>query len=292
MANDLWCWGAGTGVLASRHDSATVPVRIHHGTTFSAISVGGGFACGITLTDQRLLCWGENSRGQLGTGDRTPRDAPVHVDLGAPPSRVSAGDSHVCAIASGSLYCWGNNDTGQLGLGVADTNRSTPSLISGAGVWYEVVAGGTRTCGIRGQAPEVTLCWGGTRVATDSLNSRSPVQVGVNGLRSLAVGTELSCLVELGMTARCWGRDAQLIGAGNGLYNEIATPRPLAVQRTFLEVEVGLYHGCAIDDQQRLWCWGLAHQGQLTLTEFPEVCTRSDEFYRCTGVPVAARPPE
>jgi len=80
-----------------------------------------------------IQCWGDNTFGQLGTGDLHRRgDAPGHdpVDVpfagaqasGAPHSvvRIAVGAFHTCALLENNVVnCWGYNGNGELGLGDA-----------------------------------------------------------------------------------------------------------------------------------------------------------------------------
>jgi alpha-tubulin suppressor-like RCC1 family protein len=65
-----------------------------------------------------VLCFGDNSKGQLGVqngyrASATPVYIPIHVESNA----FSAGGDHVCAIGGDAqLVCWGSNGSGQLGL--------------------------------------------------------------------------------------------------------------------------------------------------------------------------------
>ncbi len=73
-----YCWGG--GVLG---DGVTIesdaPVRVAGGLRFAGLSTGGGdFSCGRT-TQGRIYCWGWNSRGEVGTGDLTPKLVPVRL---------------------------------------------------------------------------------------------------------------------------------------------------------------------------------------------------------------------
>jgi alpha-tubulin suppressor-like RCC1 family protein len=293
-SRDLWCWGAGTGVLGDRHDSATTPVRVHPTMKFASISVGGGFACGMTAAPARAVCWGENSYGQLATGDQTASDVPRAVGGPIVFTAVVAGGTHACGTAPPGLYCWGNNYTGQLGIGTADTGRLTPAEVPIETPVLAIVAGGDRTCVLRSVSPTTlaTYCWGGTRKVEDELNSRSPRAIAFGNARLLGVGSEAVCAIDVSERVYCWGGDAQILGLGVGRYNVVTTPEPVLLDRDFEAIRVGGYHTCAIDTDGAMWCWGLAHQGQLTQTNFPESCTRSDEFYRCTGVPVRVKDPE
>src|SRR5206468_12124248 len=53
----------------------------------------------------------------------------------------------------------------------------------------------------------------------------------------------------------CWGNNfgGQL---GNGTFDAADAPRPVSTDRLFRAVSVGAYQTCAIDTEDRLWCWG------------------------------------
>lgn len=81
------------------------------------LSAGRSHACAL-FEGGAIRCWGDNSRGQLGLGDRLPRAlaAPGHgdsldaADLGAHryAVRVRASDSQTCALLdNGQFKCWG-----------------------------------------------------------------------------------------------------------------------------------------------------------------------------------------
>jgi hypothetical protein len=84
------CWGRndygqlGRGYVTKRlsvesleRDAAPTPVKTQ--LKFSAIGAGFGHVCGISLGNQEVWCWGNNSAGQLGNLSRTDSDVPVQV---------------------------------------------------------------------------------------------------------------------------------------------------------------------------------------------------------------------
>jgi alpha-tubulin suppressor-like RCC1 family protein len=73
---DLSCVLYATGQVAcGPQDGALVDVP---GVRATHISVGNAHACALT-TDQQVLCWGDNRRGQLGDGGTNPSAAPRPV---------------------------------------------------------------------------------------------------------------------------------------------------------------------------------------------------------------------
>jgi len=79
----------------------------------ASISVGPGHVCAVT-TSHAVVCWGDNSAGQLGVGTslRSAGDhlARPHVVGGLPSiASVAAGAMHTCALdLEGNVYCWGS----------------------------------------------------------------------------------------------------------------------------------------------------------------------------------------
>jgi alpha-tubulin suppressor-like RCC1 family protein len=79
-----------------------------------------------------LYSWGNNSFGQLGTGNTTNASTPAKVQLpsGVTATAAAAGTDHSLAIGSdGKLYAWGYNGNGQLGNNTV-TASLTPTLVS------------------------------------------------------------------------------------------------------------------------------------------------------------------
>lgn len=250
------CWGAnlngssGVGDTA-RHDgrasymgSNLAAVSLGTGRAPTALYVGGSHSCAI-LDDGSVKCWGQNTYGQLGIGDRNDRgdaagemgDSLPAVNLGAGRSAtsMSLGHRHSCAVLdNGSIKCWGYNWYGQLGL-ESNTDRgdqanemgdALPAINLGTGrTATQVVAGYLNTCAILDD--DSTKCWGDNTHGQLGLGDKL-----VRGNKAAQMGDALPA-VNLGT-----GRTAQ-------------------------RVTLGLSHACALLDDATVKCWGYGLEGKL-----------------------------
>jgi alpha-tubulin suppressor-like RCC1 family protein len=128
---NAYCWGyngegqVGVGVQATY---VLVPMQIP-GFTWSSngLHLGDVHTCGLA-SGNRLWCWGDNRRGQVGNGD------PQRAAVGQPTQlgtgqwlKLAAGGSHTCAIDdSHALFCWGDDDDGALVDGGSYSTRLLP----------------------------------------------------------------------------------------------------------------------------------------------------------------------
>ena len=135
----LWCWeanvfgesGAGPG------PGSLTPRRIASDEEFAGVSVGDGYACGIT-TQGAGYCWGSNRDFQIGAvtteycgaGGVRCTTRPVQVSGRQRFITVSAGlGTHVCGVTDQfNLYCWGAGAYGQRGDGTTTAISRVPRL--------------------------------------------------------------------------------------------------------------------------------------------------------------------
>jgi alpha-tubulin suppressor-like RCC1 family protein len=83
-----------------------------------ALGVGAGFACAV-LGDGSIVCWGDNSHGQLGTDAGMFSASPVTVSGVTGATAISCGRAHACALVSNrQVACWGEGAHGKLGNGM------------------------------------------------------------------------------------------------------------------------------------------------------------------------------
>jgi alpha-tubulin suppressor-like RCC1 family protein len=105
-AGELYCF---TGV--------GLPERLADG--FDALRGGEYHFCATKSADRSLHCWGRNHAGQLGQGDREPRELPTAVPGIVPPVSVFDASGRAsgvtCARDAEAFKCWGSNASRPLG---------------------------------------------------------------------------------------------------------------------------------------------------------------------------------
>ena len=177
------------------------------------LDAGSTHTC-LIAADGSLWCWGGNSGGALGVGDRIDRWEPTLVHAG-PWRRVSAGASHTCAILARdrSLWCWGTNAHGELGTGGADA--LSPELVLPGATWLAVSAGDQFTVAVRTTAAGIDTAgslwaWGSnarSQLGTgDTTSTTVPVLADATAMyRDVSVGAMGGCARTTVDLPKCWG---------------------------------------------------------------------------------------
>jgi hypothetical protein len=241
-----------------------------------AIAAGSTHDCAITTMDQ-TWCWGDYDYNVRGTGGPVDHDydfVPNPVAGGWDFSSIVSGATSSCGLlASGQALCWGD----PLRVGV----NNPPIRVNECGLPTECVdhpvvvnhnraftrlAAGIVTCGI----DDLTdlYCWGpntegwvGDGTTTDR---QEPVKINLPGsVVDVFVGTSSSCAIITSGAAYCWGNnhDRQL-GAGS-TEPYLATPTRLQISKPLSRIAIGWQHGCALDRDKAVWCWGANSQAEL-----------------------------
>src|SRR5262245_22271462 len=112
--------------------------------------------------DGSVICWGDNSSGQLGdvvAGGR--RAKPVYMRGVSGVVAVACGQSFTCVLrAGGTVACIGANNVGQLGNGTR-TVSLVPVNVAGLTDVIEITAGSTQACALLRDG--TVRCWGENR---------------------------------------------------------------------------------------------------------------------------------
>ena len=267
------------------------------------LALGESFACAL-LDDKNIKCWGKNTYGQLGLGDRQSRgddrfpisDTPVDLGTGRTAKAISTGALHACAILDDdTVKCWGRNLHGQLGYGSTTEYGSTPNMGDtlptvnlGTGHTAKVISlGNFHSCVILDD--DTVKCWGKNdsgQLGLGDANSRGKntgqmgndlpvVSLGTGRTaKAISTGTSHACAILDDDTVKCWGKnDSGQLGLGDtqnrgDQAREMGDALPtvdLGTGRTAKNINAGHSNTCVVLDDDTLKCWGDNAHGQLGL---------------------------
>jgi alpha-tubulin suppressor-like RCC1 family protein len=234
--------------------------------TFSVLSAGPSFTCGVTVA-HAAYCWGQNG-GQLGDGTTTNRTSPVLVTGGLNFTAVTAGtDGQACGVTTAhDGYCWGYNGDGDLGDGTT-INRTSPVLVAGGLRFLTISAGGVHTCGMT--TAGAAYCWGSNssgQLGDGTTTGRtSPVAVtGGHTFLSVSLGSVHSCGVTTTGVAYCWGANPEgALGIGDSTIPSVTSPTLVMGALTFATLGPGGEMTCGVTSAHAGYCWGRNDNGQL-----------------------------
>ena len=217
--------------------------------------VGNGFSCWLSRSD--VYCWGNNGRGQTGTGQDGFEPDPVPI--AGVWQEITANS---CAASTmGAVSCWGPV--------IASTEpvpapSSTVTPIGGPAL-HDITGSNALACGL--DANDAAWCWGsfsfglGDGVTT---TSRAPIRVaGGRTYSAISAGPGHVCAVENGTAAVwCWGTNSTS-ALGDGTTTNSPVPVQVASSVRFSEIATGSGFTCATTAQAEVYCWGFGRFGQL-----------------------------
>ncbi|HEY0906526.1 MAG TPA: hypothetical protein VGE17_04945, partial [Methylophilus sp.] len=268
----LWCWGINSYGQVNGNNlgtSSNTPFQeITGATNWDTVISGNEHVC-ATKTDGALYCWGNNSSGALGTeiyqdSYFTPRYEPSSFNW----AQVSTASDYSCGIkTNGTLWCWGANDYGQHGNGTLVKSFTPVQESTGATHWKSVSVAAGYACAVTTDGK--IYCWGSDSTGAlgngASGSQTSPMQeaTGNTNWVSVSTGSQHACGLRSDNTLWCWGADSfGQLGNGAG-----TTTQQSAVQVTspasWLNVSAGYLHTCAVNTENKLYCWGYDSSGQL-----------------------------
>jgi alpha-tubulin suppressor-like RCC1 family protein len=277
-SSTLWCWGRGSsGQLGPGHMVDTpFPIAVtlpDAAGPATAAAAGAAHSCVLVSPSDglggQILCFGDNSYGQLGDGTLTSRPTPAPVTLGPTAARaaaVTAGNDHTCALdVTGQAWCWGRGDSGQIGDG-ATSDASAPVAVAlpGGLTVAALAAGGAHTCAVDGAGG--VWCWGADDRGQLGLGVPGAIvaaPAGVAGITGAATGISAggahSCADVSDGSVWCWGaNDSGQLGDGT----TVDRPTPAKVASATGTVTAGALHTCA-SAAGHATCWGADTSGQL-----------------------------
>jgi alpha-tubulin suppressor-like RCC1 family protein len=183
--SQIRCWGDNT---AGQLGNGTTGPPVRAPSTgpglagMIGIAAGVNHACALSGFGN-VLCWGANSRGQIGNNSTVPALVPALVQGLTDAVSISAGAFFTCAgQAGGTASCWGANDSGELGTKDSG-DHLTPALVAAS--VFSLPTGGTGFLALNGV----------TAIATGT-NPASPTR-------------ESACALLATGVIRCWGGNSK-----------------------------------------------------------------------------------
>lgn len=141
-----------------------------------------------------------------------------------PDQKIDVFGAYGCLLHEGQPYCWGSNNFGALGIGTVD--------------------------------PSFNYAHAATAVATDKT------------FVSISVGDGFACGIDSMQDLYCWGRNSHgdngigSLGIGSSV-EYVPEPVKVLSESKFKEVDLGRFHGCALDTDGRAYCWGSDKWSQI-----------------------------
>ena len=231
------------------------------GVTKSLITVKERHTCALTNVGG-VLCWGDNSSGQLGDGTNVSQLTPVAVTgLGSGVASVTAGYLHTCALTTaGGVKCWGNNDSSQLGNAQLYQSKYTPVAVPGLGSGVSAItASYYKTCALTSAGG--VQCWG------NEYSGQSTPPTVVSGLRNgavaVAAGRYHSCALTSAGGVKCWGTNSSGQLGDNSTVQKLSPVAVSGLGSGVVAITAGYYHTCALTSAGGVQCWGWNAYGQL-----------------------------
>ncbi len=232
------------------------------------VVTGGSHSC-ARRTSGQVVCWGDNSKGQLGNGqtstDLPVSAVPVAVSGLTDAVEISAGDQHSCALrASGQVVCWGYNADGQFGDG-SRIDSSVPVAVSGLTDAVEITAGDQHSCARR--ASGQIVCWGanGAGQLGDGTTAPRLVPTAVSGLADaveVSAGGLHTCARRMAGVVLCWG--SNFIGQlGDNSTTRRLLPSSTLFSPSSVEISAGQNQSCVRRSTGQVSCSGYNGDGLL-----------------------------
>jgi alpha-tubulin suppressor-like RCC1 family protein len=264
------CWGKnlngqiGNGVVSLIEASPVAVIGLSDAVQIAAATL---HTC-ARRAGGTIVCWGDNSYGQLGNGTTTSSNVPVTVAGITDAVDLVSGAFHACArTMGGQVMCWGRNDFGEVGNGT-NVQANTPVAIAGVEGALALGAGDLHTCAVR--ADTTVACWGdntsGQLGDTSLADQWSPVSVkNLTGATGLAAGEGHTCARTSG-PVECWGVDEHgELGYGlfdGGLIGSLTPVYAMGITNA-VQIAAGDAQSCAALADGTVACWGENNNGQL-----------------------------
>jgi alpha-tubulin suppressor-like RCC1 family protein len=192
--------------------------------------------------------------------------------------QASAGNDHSAGIKTdGTLWTWGKNNKGQLGDGTTE-DKLVPAKI-GADKWVFVSAAGAHVAGIK----EDGSLWAFGNNSSGQLGNKdaeafSPIPVKVTTAEgandkwlTVSASTGFTVAIRDDGTLWGWGGSSEgELGVIIKASEKISSPIQIGSDSNWKAIAAGTGHVLALKNDNSIWSWGRAYEGQLGNTDKKE----------------------
>lgn len=273
FGDEIYGWGSNRSqqLVASSDPELLRPAVVAEIPSIVKVRAGIESVC-VLHGGGELRCWGGNAFGQLGTGDREPRDPPgEQVSLPAAVADFDFFESHVCAVlVSGELWCWGKSSESQAASGRGEEDILSPGQIDSETNWSAVGVGDGHSCAAQDDGS--LFCWGRNSDGQIGQGNEAPVRFRsptlvdtFNGIRSIALGSAHTAVIDGDGALFVFGRSFQgRLGLG-GDDRDTIVGRPTRIDdaNDWRLVDAATFNTCAKKVDDSLWCWGRNFESQI-----------------------------
>lgn len=158
-ANSIRCWGSNANqqIAPGTQPAYFTPTPIPGQQGGTMVAAGRRHTCTLDLSTLRPRCHGDNSAGQLGTGDTNPPADPFGgnvVAINGVMAMRAGGDQTCVILTDKSVSCWGSAD------GTAATTHPVPTAVPlpPGRAATSITVGGTFACALLDDRS--VYCWG------------------------------------------------------------------------------------------------------------------------------------
>ena len=278
------CWGySRNGALGNRQAyedenfSTPTPVRVEGITDATAVTATSANTCALHRAGT-ISCWGDNSFGQLGSGQTSEEleesAVPVQVADITDAKAIATAQWHSCALREdGTIACWGDNDSGLLGSGHTSEEleeSAVPVQVADITDAIAIAIGKWHSCALREDG--TIACWGSDNglgrfgeIESDFQGTAQlgtfpvPVQVtDITDAVAIATGEDHSCALHQNGKISCWGYNLWgRLGNGQSGAEESDTPIEVAGISNAKDIAAGdESHTCVLHESGSISCWG------------------------------------
>ena len=269
VSGKVYCWGDHhIGSYFTTTSRTPVAVEFPHEMTITEVHSGYSNGCAIN-TDAELWCWGDIL--ESGSGQTEPMRTPVKVAIPNNERVIDFDNGGAsCAVTNlGNIYCWGHsNGEGQLGIGYANNFAYAVSVtplkvLTPADVQFvSITTGLEHSCALSTEGKG--YCWGdnyqglfGNDSYANSLFPTPMIVPNDEELTLISTGWYHTCVITISGKTWCFGRgDFGELGTGTTLGGKTYRTPLVPSGTQFKTLSAALGTTCAIDQFDRVWCWG------------------------------------